>query len=174
MDKKLFFGYGANRNRSKIKQVIGRDPGEGVGAILEGFSLYLQDLDQIPERVRADLQKIFGGSFKAYTIVKGKGFVMGVIWALTDEDLEKIKEWEYVGEWREIIEVTVKSEDFYTVKVLTEKSMDSFPAINKVDGLYYNELELKELEVNKEEDEFYTKKQLEEIRKLLAKHNSEN
>lgn len=174
MEKKLFFGYGANRNRSKIRQVIGRDPGEGVGAILEGYSLYLQDMEQIPERVRADLQKIFGNSFKSYTIVKGKGFVLGVIWAITDEELEKIKVWEYVGEWREIIEVTVKSEDFYTVKVLTEKCIDTFPATKKVDGLYYNELELKELEITKEEDEFYTKKQLEEIRKLLARHNSEN
>lgn len=173
MDKKLFFGYGANRNRSKIRQIIGKDPGDGVGAILEGYTLHLQNLDQIPEPAQSDLKNIFG-NFKAYTIRPGKGFVAGIVWSFTDEELEKIKQWEYVGNWREIVEVTVKSEDYYTVKILTEKSIDTFPVSEKVDGIVYNELDFKELEKGSKEDEYYTKSQLEKIRKLITKFSSPN
>ncbi|HVF68942.1 MAG TPA: hypothetical protein VNA13_00070 [Xanthomonadales bacterium] len=168
MDKQLFFGYGANRNRSKITQIIGKDPGEGVGAILESYSLHLQKLDQIPDPAQSDLKDIFGNGFSAYTIRPGKGFVAGIVWSVTEEELKKIKEWEYVGNWRDILEVTVKSEDFYTVKVLTEKVMDIYPVSERVDGIIYSELEFTELKKGKQKDEYYTKVQLEKIRKLIS------
>lgn len=167
MDKKLFFGYGANRNRSRIRQVIGKDPGDGVGAILEGYTLHVQNLDQIPEPAQSDLKEIFG-NYKAYTIRKGKGFVAGIVWSVTEEEFEKIKAWEYVGSWREIVEVTVKSEDFYTVKVLTEKSIDTYPVSEKVDGIIYDEFEFTKLRKGVKEDEYYTKSQIEKIRQMIS------
>jgi hypothetical protein len=170
MDKKLFFGYGANRSRSKITQIIGHDPGEGVGAILEGYALHNQKLDQIPDPAKAILTKLFGHSFQAYTIRPGEGIVGGIIWSFTQEDLKKIEEWEFVGVWREIVEVIVKSEDLYTVKVLTEKVFDKFSVSNKVDGLYYDEFSFTRVaqEAAPQMNEYYTQKQIEEIRSLIA------
>lgn len=167
MDKCLFFGYGSNRNRSKIRQIIGRDPGDGVGAIVEGYSLYIQNLEQIPEPAQSDLKNTFG-DFRAFTMRAGRGIIAGIIWSITPEELEVIKQWEYVGIWREIVEITVKSEDFYAVKVLTEKSMDIYPISEKTDGIVYTEFEFKELQNSHQEDEYYTKLQIEKIKNLLS------
>lgn len=77
MNKILFFGYGANRSREKIKKVISKDPGEGIGAVLEGYVLVDQALMQIPEPPREFLRKVYGNNFKSYSIKKGAGCYPG-------------------------------------------------------------------------------------------------
>lgn len=167
-NKKLFFGYGANRSRSKIKEIIGRDPGDPVGAIIEGYNLYFQTLKQIPNPAGKILRDLFGGSFKAFTIKKGDGLVGGVVWSFTDKDLEKMKEWEFVGEWREIVKVKVKSEDLYEVDVVTEKSIDSDNVENRVDGLLYNEFRFTARARDPDQDKYYSEQQIKKLRKLLS------
>lgn len=168
-EKILFFGYGGNRSQQKIKEILDHDPGNGVGAILSGYTLNVQSLSQIPSTVQSIFQKIYGNEFKAYTIKKGKGIVSGVVWQLTAEDVEKIKQWEFVGDYREIVEaqVTTSSED--AVKVITEKSREEFPTTFIVDGLVYNVFAFAKKEVGDEKDkQYYTEKQIEEIRKALS------
>jgi hypothetical protein len=171
MKKFLFFGYGANSDRQKIKQIIGRDPGEGVGAILDNYVLAVQELSLIPEPPRNLLAQIYGNSFKAYTLKKGQGVVSGVLWELNDDELAIFKKWEFVGVWREIIEVEVKSAGQKPVSVLTEKSMDQFPVAQVADGVTYEPFNFKEIEKNNKspkEDPHYTKQQIEMIKNWLA------
>src|SRR5438045_1486957 len=109
MVKVLFFGYGANKNRRKIAQIIGRDPQESVGALLEGYVLSTQNLNQIPDPPKELLRNLFGNDFKVYTIIKGEGVVQGSLFEITEEELNKISQWEFVPIWRQIIEVNIKS-----------------------------------------------------------------
>jgi hypothetical protein len=173
MEKILFFGYGANRSKQKIKEIIGREPDQGVGAVLKGYTLNVQNLTQIPTDVQNFLQKLYGNEFKAYTLKKGQGIVVGVIWELNEEDLEKFKEWEFIGAWRELVDVEVETSSGDTVKVLTEKSMDKFPSTFIVDGLIYDVFAFSKRKVaSPDEQQYYTQKQITTLRNWLANHPS--
>ncbi len=169
MKKILFFGYGANRNKNKISQITGENPGDGIGAILEGHRLAFQTLKQIPPPVNKFLEKVWGLHFKAYTIRKGKGIITGVIWQLSEDGFSKIKEWEFIGLWRELVEIKVRTTDDISLTVLTEKAPESHPITEFIDGLLYNEFSFKDLEdFNRMEDEkYYTEKMLDKIRQNL-------
>jgi hypothetical protein len=169
MDKVLFFGYGANISREKIKQIINRDPGNHVGAVIENYILCSQVLSNLPEPPQKFLQQIYGGSFKAYTLKKGKGIVLGAIWEVTLEELETIKKWEFVGLWREMAEVVIKSSGGKEVKAFTEKSIDKFPVAQVVDGLTYDPFGFKEKEKSvPTTDPYYSQQQAEKIKQWLA------
>lgn len=172
MGRVLFFGYGANKSRSKIQQIIGKDPGLGVGAILEGYTLNLQSINQIPDIPRQILLKLYSGEFKAYTIRKGDGVVVGAIWEIEEEDLNKIKEWEFVDVWREIIEVSVKTSSEETLKVITEKAKDEFQTEFIVDGLLYDVFGFTKKASDPTKDQYYTQKQLAKIRSWIAKETN--
>jgi len=137
MRKIYFFGYGSYRSREKIREVIQRDPEGGHGAVLEGYKLAIQVLDQTPEKVRPTLERVWGKDFQAYTLRRGGGGVAGVVWELTEEDLAKIKEWEFVGSWREIITASVKIANGETISVVTEKVPDNQPIKELADGFNY-------------------------------------
>lgn len=138
MDSVFFFGYGLLANRERMKQIIGRYPDGGTGAVIQGYNLAVQVLDQVPENVRGQLREVWGDSFKAYTIKKGSGIVRGVIWVLTADELERIKNWDLVGSWREMVEVPVTSFDGKTLIAFTEKVGDNQPILETVDGITYD------------------------------------
>jgi hypothetical protein len=167
-NKILFFGYGSNRSKQKIREALQRDPGQGIGAILHGFTLNVQSLNQIPPEVQKFFQQIYGNDFKAYTIKEGKGIIAGVIWQITNEDLEKLKKWEFVGPYREIIEVEVTTTYDEVVKAYTEKSLDSCPTTFVVDGLTYDVFAFaKQGAPDPNTQQYYTQEKISEIRKWL-------
>ena len=171
MAKLQFFGYGAYRSREKVTQIIGRDPGPGIGAILEGFSLYIQTLKQIPNPPRDLLREVYGSTFQAYTLRNEAGEVQGMLWEIEPEEFNKIKQWEFIGIWRELVKVTIKTSDNLTLKVFTEKSPDIHPVAERADGLNYKEFNL--IRIQKAPPQFkkdydrYTKIQIEAIKKWL-------
>lgn len=164
----LFFGYGAYRSKSKMTQVIGYEP-EGLGAILEDHILAIQTLSQISQPAQDLLKSAWGEDFKAYTLKKGKGLVHGIVWNIKEEDFVKIKEWEFIGTWREIVEVEVRTAEDIRLKVFTEKVFEVSPISKAVDGLLYNEFILTDQhEKQKAESiEYYTQEQLKKIREDL-------
>lgn len=168
MDTVLFFGYGTYRDREKIKRIIGKDPGEGEDAVLEGYDLLIQTLDQIPQTARKILEKAWGEKFRAYTIREGKGIVIGKIWKLDTTDIEKIKDWEFMNgseQWRELIAVTVKSKNGETFSVVTEKALDSQYTKETVNGLEYVDnlnMDLENMVYWKKNDEY----RMEEIARI--------
>jgi hypothetical protein len=169
MFESLFFGYGANRSKSKIVSILGHEPGKFVGAVLLHFNLGVQKLSDIPEAAQRIMKEVYGNDFKAYSLTPGEGVVIGTLWQISDEDLAKIKEWEMDGLWREIIEVEVMSSGGKIVKAFTEKSKDEFGISEVIDGIIYSEFdfERKEKIPNAEEDAYYTQEQIEKIKKWL-------
>lgn len=169
MGKVLFFGYGAYRNKGKISQVLGHNPGEGVGAVLEGYVLVYQTIDQLPESLREFFRGVYGNDFRAYTIRKGEGVVSGMLWEINDEDLVTLKKWEFEGIWREVVEVTVKSSGGKDARAFTEKANGDQPFHEITDGLSYEEFENKRAVQNQKssEDPYYTNLQIEKIKKWL-------
>jgi len=91
MAKILFFGYGANKDVNRLKEILGKYPEGGQGAILENYNLAVQNLSQIPPLAQQILKRVWGNNFQAYTICRGNGFVEGRVWLIEEEDLEKIK-----------------------------------------------------------------------------------
>lgn len=169
MSKSLFFGYGANRSRQKLKEFLGKDPGEGVGAVLRGFTLNVQDLNQIPKLQHDLFLRVYGSDWKAYTIKEGAGAVAGIVWELEEEEFNKLKAWEFVGEYREIISVEVITASDEELEVVTEKSKDEFPTTFIVDGLNYNTFAFSRIEsVDPNTQQYYTQKQIENIKKWLT------
>ena len=170
MSQVMFFGYGGNRNRDKIKHVIKRDPGLGIGSIVEGYKLGTQNLNQIPSPASDLLRKIWGNQFMAYTLRKGSGIVSGILWEINDQELDLIKEWEFIGAWRELEKVKVKTSDGNEIDAITEKVSDIHPISSFVDGLNYTEFKLVDLQKAQEEQQkdFYTKQQIEAIKNYFA------
>lgn len=168
MSKVLFFGYGANRSRQKLKEFLGKDLGEGVGAVLRGFTLNVQDLNQVPKAQRDLFLQSYGSDWKAYTIKEGEGVVAGIVWELEEDDLNKLKAWEFVGEYREIISIEVITSSNEEIEVVTEKSKDEFPTTFIVDGLNYNTFAFSRRNiVDPNKQQYYTQKQIENIKKWL-------
>lgn len=176
MAKLYYFGYGTNKSRERIREIIGHDPGEGKGAVLDGYVLTYQVLDQVPEGPRTVLGKVWGDEFKGYTLRKGSWKVAGVIWELEEDDLEKIKEWEFVDEhWKEMVSASAVTSDGVTIQVVTEKVPDNQPIKEAVDGLNYKENLNEGKVVSYEEDEFRiaemrkVRAELEEVNKYYSK-----
>lgn len=167
MDPVFFFGYGANRNKEKIKEIIGHYPALELGGILEGYQLAYQTLEQIPNPPKEILEKIFGSNFKAYTLKKGDGIVEGTLWQVTEDEAKLIREWEYDGIWREFIQVSIKTAGNKEVRALTEKSNDTYPTIDVVDGLQYDEFLNTDLQTAQKQ--YYSENQLNIIRAELEK-----
>jgi len=148
-----FFGYGANADIHTITNIIGHEPKGGEGAVLQGYGLAIQTLSNIPEKERNILKKVWGENFQAYTLITGPGFVKGRRWFITEEDLEKIQQWEFAHKdgWREIISIKITTADGKTADAITEKSRDNFPVEKIIDGLNHENI------LNKEGKIYYSK-----------------
>ncbi|KKP60283.1 MAG: hypothetical protein UR54_C0015G0004 [Candidatus Roizmanbacteria bacterium GW2011_GWA2_34_18] len=131
------FGYGANRNRERMEEILHKKLKGGYGAILKNNILCIQTLKQIPKEPQKILKEVWGDDFKSYTIRKGTGIVAGVVWELEKEDVELLKKWEYVGIWRELIPVTITLYDQVIIEAFTEKAYDNQEIDEITDGLTY-------------------------------------
>lgn len=168
----IYFGYGANKDYFKLREILGKEPKGGEGAVLQGFNLAIQTLNDIPDQAKNILNKVWGDNFQSYTIKPGTGMIEGRVWILDQEDLEKLKEWEFVGNnsWKEFITVTVTNSDGKTITALTEKSREEYGIKKLVDGLNY------EANLNKEGKNYYSKKdeyKIELMRKEIKEYHSQ-
>ena len=120
-----------------IKEIIGYSPKGSQGAVINNFDLGYQLLEQIPSETKSVLSQVWGPGFKAYTIYPGKGVVAGSIWDLEEKDLELIKKWEFVGNWREIITIPAKLFNGNTIDVSTTKVFSNQKIETYVDGINY-------------------------------------
>lgn len=132
-----FFGYGVLSSRYVIKEIIGRDPGAGKSAIVEGFQLAYQVLDLIPSQARLVLERVWGPAFRAYTLRKGPGVVAGKVWELSEQEFIRIREWNFVGSWRELGSAVAKTATGEMIDVTIEKVSDTQMITETVDGISY-------------------------------------
>jgi hypothetical protein len=98
MEKKiLYFAYGANMDGGMIKAITGNDHLVGRPAILEGFKLGVQRIDQVPRDVEVSLRNTWGDDFKTYVIYPEEGAkVKGTVWELSQLERKAVQNWELV------------------------------------------------------------------------------
>ena len=146
-----YFGYGANRHPRMIAAITGRLASELVGrpGILEGFSLAIQNIDQVPDAVLEDapapispqalLRESWDDSFRSYVIRQSKdGRVSGTIWELTQDDRERVRDWELIDfGWYKDAEGDATMEDGQQIPVVTERLGDNQVFTQDVDGSDY-------------------------------------
>ena len=107
-DKVLYFGYGANRQPEMMEAITGNTNLIGRQAILKGFKLCVQRMDQVPDSVfpgspapispKKILKESWPDNFKTYMIKPGgeADEVMGTIWELSPLERELVRDWELV------------------------------------------------------------------------------
>jgi len=145
-----YFGYGANRDPKMISFITGRPEEELVGkpATLEGFGLGVQRLDQVldslsagsilPISVRALLLESWDDRFRSYIIFpKPDSRIVGTIWELSDQDRDRVRDWELVGDWYKDDSGTATTDDGEKVDLITESLGDGQEFDHEVDGLNY-------------------------------------
>lgn len=112
-----YFGYGANSSLGMMEGIIGRKP-SGFPATLEGYELYIQSWEEIPEKVREDLEKYWDSDFKTYCIRRAVGKkVSGTAWLITPEERQLVSNWEF---WYEPISAEVRDAQGQTTSAETE------------------------------------------------------
>lgn len=158
-NKVLYFGYGANRALEMMASITGNKNLVSRPAILTGYTLCVQRLDQIPDTVspgspapispRQLLKESWPDTFESYIIKPGKreDKILGVVWELTPEERELVREWELIDfGWYQDMEIQVKTQDGQKVVVQTEGLREDQEVDREVNGANY------ETWLNKPED----------------------
>lgn len=98
IEKILYFGYGANRDRRMMAAITGNENLVGRPGMLRRFVLCVQRLDQVPASPRAILEESWPSSFESYIIRPGKenDWVTGTIWELTPLERDLVANWELI------------------------------------------------------------------------------
>lgn len=94
-NKVLYFGSGANREKGMIEWVTGNPNLKGIPAVLEGYGLYVQKLDQVPKgKIREILKRAgWNEGFTTYMIKpKAGGKVVGTLWELSLQERELVRD----------------------------------------------------------------------------------
>lgn len=149
-EKVLYFGYGANKTPEMMAAITGNENIVGKPAVLEGFGLYVQRLNQIPNIVapnapaplspREILQSGWGENFESYVIKPNPDTkVHGTLWKLTPVEHELVRNWELIDfGWYRDAAVDIQTEDGNTIKVQTEIVDPEQEVEREVDGHEYS------------------------------------
>jgi hypothetical protein len=146
-----YFGYGANRDPRMMGWILGQDPDTLTGylASLDGYGLAIQRLDQVPDKVvqsapiprsaRDLLKENWDEDFMSYVIFPSPGDkVSGVMWELTPEDRERVRDWELIDfGWYEDVEVSVRDSAGDEHTVVTERLGSGQEFAHEVYGTRY-------------------------------------
>ncbi len=147
----LYFGYGANRDPQMIAAILGRPAKELVGqqAVLEGYRLAIQRLDQVPDTVlpkapapispRALLKECWDDDFKSYVaLADPEGKILGTIWEMTRDERERVRDWELVDfGWYVDYEGYAVTAEGARVPIIGERLGDGQTVDHEVDGMDY-------------------------------------
>lgn len=156
-NKILYFAYGNNREPEIMQVLTGNKNLVGHEAVLKGYVLGVQMLDQVPS-IRLSgfpvspqevLRRHWNDSFESYVIKPGEGEVKGMVWELTNEERELVRDWELIDlGWYKDVKGEAILKDGGKIAVETEILGDSQGIDRVIDGKEYNSF------LNKKEDFF--------------------
>src|SRR3989344_6354283 len=141
MIKKHVFFPGVITDPSVIREVTGNNAITGQLATLEGYGLYTQRLDQVPDRAREIRRRNWQEGFKSYVLKKDNmGRVEGAVYSgLTEEDLEALDDWELVElGWMVRNKGRARLVDGRLVNVAAFVITDGQEVEEKIEGSEYN------------------------------------
>src|SRR3989344_2047062 len=149
MEKVFYFGYGVNKEPKMMRWITGNPNLKGKPAVLRGYKLCVQRLDQVPDTVfptapvpvspRTILKDNWGESFTSYTIKEDpEDEVHGTLWELTLQDRELVRDWELIDfGWYKDLKVKIETEDSQEIEVQTEGIGDGQGYDREVNGTNY-------------------------------------
>ena len=117
----LYFGYGLNRSPDFLEALLGRVPElHEADAVLNGYELLVQSLDELPEAAQQNIAESYGRDFVSYVICKSGGkYVRGSIWSITPSELRILNNWEFEGVWQKLVDVEITGKDGEKYKAKT-------------------------------------------------------
>lgn len=122
-EKILYFGYGANSRKEMMQAITGNKDLVGHPAILKGYKLCVQRLDQVPEAPQKILRESWPDNFESYTIKPGgeSDGVHGMVWELIPLERELVRDWELIDYgWYKDMEGKAVTEEGQEIQVVTE------------------------------------------------------
>jgi len=140
------FYYGPGADEDVMTAIIGKKPIKGRSAILQGYKLGIQGVNEIPDikvkgssqTARQIIKGAWGPDFLMHAAHKGKGLIKGIVWTINKEDLGMVKKLELVKfKWYSIVKSKVVFADGGTAQVLTIVVKNQ-PVQKDIDGLNYD------------------------------------
>lgn len=118
-NKIIYFGYGANVSAQMINALLGRVP-ESFPARLDGYGLFIQDWNDIPNPAKRELS-VWDKGFRSYIAVPLKGSaIFGRAWFLAEMERAIIGEWELHNKWYKPISVKINDNMGHVFDAQTE------------------------------------------------------
>ncbi len=145
-NKILYFAYGNNREPEIMQALTGNKKLVGHEATLKGYVLGVQRLDQVPKTRMPGLpispyeaiKRNWDDKFESYVVKKGEGDVKGIVWELTPEERELVRDWELVDfGWYKDIKGKAVTKDGREVDIQTEGFREGQEVDREVDGKDY-------------------------------------
>ncbi len=139
-EKILYFGFGANRDPRMMVAITGNENLVGRPGVLIGYKLCVQRLDQIPDPARTKIRASgWLDTFESYTIREAlEGEVHGIIWELTPQERELVRDWELIDfGWQRDIYTVAFTEDGQALDIQTEGLRKGQEIDREVDGENY-------------------------------------
>jgi len=128
---------------------VHKDRLKGTPATLEGYKLAVQRLDQVPNTISQEapapvsprdlLKESWDDDFTSYVIEPDpEGRVSGVIWELTLDERERVRDWELIDfGWYKDCEGQATDAEGRSISVITERLGDHQMVDREVDGMHY-------------------------------------
>jgi hypothetical protein len=119
-----------------IQTLTGESVRAREAAVLEGYDLVVQRLDQVPEIPQRIIRESWGDSFESYNLTPGEGHISGIKCKVTKDQWDRLDDWEF-GEfgWFVPKEVEIKNvATGETEKVMTMVMGEGQSFDRKVDG----------------------------------------
>jgi hypothetical protein len=123
--QEYFFGFGADCEEQMLTAIIGRKP-EIVGpAVIRGFELCIQSLDDITDKgdnPRKILEDVWGPEFKSYVISpNADAELKGTLFIMTERERVMVDMWELVYEgWQKSVVVPAVLADGHVLNARTQ------------------------------------------------------
>lgn len=149
-----FFCYGPGADLDVVTAEIGHPPISGRPAVLHGFKLGIQGVENIPDKkvpvpghpekispvtARSIIIDSWGKDFEMYVVREGEGEVRGTVWTIKKSDLAPIEDWELVDfGWYSIVRGVVTLENGEKRDVWTIAVKDQ-GVRREVDGMNYDD-----------------------------------
>ena len=177
-NKILYFSYGANSRKEMMEAITGNKNLVGKLAILKGFALCVQRLDQVPDAVLSSspvslspkkiLEESWSDKFRTYMIKpKENSEVEGMVWELTPQERELVRDWELIDlGWYKDMRVKIITEEGKEIEVETEGFREGQEVDREVNGRNYkpflNRLEDFQRVARKSREEYFARLKMQE------------
>lgn len=147
-----YFGYGTNRDHDMMAAMIGRENLEGEEAVLPGYELVIQNLENIsdtvlptapvPKSAREILGSALGKEARLYIIRSNPDAeTYGTIWQLSELEYEMVRDWELLDfGMQEDLQAQARTKSGRTLQIQTHGSRDpNLPASVVIYGSDYED-----------------------------------